>query len=340
MKKVYKLQAIGGSIYVALPKEWLKRYNLDKGSAVEVFMDSDGGLKVLPLEKGVWHIETSKNLEIEIFVEKPAEVFSSLLTAYLRGFDLITLRLSSSNIEKEVKGVIDNAKELLLGLETVDTGSNYIVLKVLTSEDVDVEQLVRNLHKIARSMYLDSLQALEQRDVELAKAVTLRDRDINRLYFFITRSIRKRILSPEVMESRSLLKLVDMRMLIKFIESIGDEAKNAALSAIEIISKGLEVPKDYINAVKEGVAKIDGVYKTVVMKAYDKALDITELREYMKVCSLVRDTIKHLRIRVAEESTLYWFTEFLRSYENIAMNVYDILSLMPPEIASSTLFYE
>ena len=153
MKKVYRLQAIGGSIYVALPKEWLKRYNLDKGSAVEVFMDSDGGLKVLPLEKYVWHTGASKNLEIEIFVEKPAEVFSSLLTAYLRGFDLITLKLSSSNIEKEVKGVIDNAKELLLGLETVDTGSNYIVLKVLASEDVDVEQLVRNLHKIARSMY-------------------------------------------------------------------------------------------------------------------------------------------------------------------------------------------
>jgi phosphate uptake regulator len=340
MKKVYRLQAIGGSIYVALPKEWLKRFNLDKGSAVEVIVNSDRGLKILPLERGVSQEGVSKNLEIEIFVEKPAEVFTSLLTAYLRGFDTITLKFSSGNVEKEVKDIIDNAKELLLGLETVDTGSNYIVLKILASEDVDIDQLVKNMHKIARSMYLDSLQALEQRDVELAKAVTLRDRDINRLYFYITRAIRKKILSPESVEPRNLLKLIDMRMLIKFIESIGDEAKNAALSVIEMALKGLKTPNEYMDTVKEGITKIDGVYKTAVMKAYDKALDITELREHMKLCSLVKDTLRHIRIRIAEQGTLYWFTEFLRSYENIAMNVYDILSLMPPEIAPTTMIYE
>jgi phosphate uptake regulator len=340
VKRIYRLQSIGGSVYVAIPKEWLRRFNLDKGAAVEVFIDSDGGLKIQPLKKEVRQEELSRGLEIEIFVEKPADMLTSLLTVYLRGFDLITLKFSSSSIEKEVKDVINVAKDLLLGLETIDEGSNYIVLKVLVTEDVNVNQLVRNLSKIVRSMYLDALQALDQRDLELAKAVTLRDRDVNRLYFFTARAIRKRMLNPEAIEPKALLKLIDTRMLVKFIESIGDEAKDAAIASIEMISKKLNIPREHMELVKEGVTKIDNIYKSTVMKVHDKALDVAELREYMSTCSHVSETLRHLRFTIAEQSSLYWFTEFLRSYENIAMHIYDILNLMPPEIASSTMIYE
>ncbi|MEM1526304.1 MAG: phosphate uptake regulator PhoU [Ignisphaera sp.] len=341
MRKIYRLQGIGGSIYVALPKEWLKRYSLDKGSAVEVSIDIDGALKIVPLKESVKVSEAmfvKQGNEIEIFIDKPEEVYTSLLSAYLRGFDVITLRFSGGAIEREVKKTIDSVKDLLLGLETLDIGSNYIVLKVLASEDTDIESLIRNMHKMVRSMYSDAFNSIELNDVELAKAVILRDRDVNKLYFYITRVIRKRI-STQLLEPKVLLKFVDCRMLIKFIEEIGDEAKNAAISSIEIISKKLELNPNSVAKVREAVSSIDEIYKNVIMKTHEKGVEISELRQHMKTCLIVKDMLKHMRIKLAEEKHLYWFTEFIQSFENIAMNVYDILSLVPFELIS-TMIYE
>ncbi|MEM4788462.1 MAG: phosphate uptake regulator PhoU, partial [Ignisphaera sp.] len=341
MKKIYRLQGIGGSIYVALPKEWLKRYGLGKGSAVEVSVDIDGALKIVPLKESVRASETmftKQGSEIEIFIDKHEEVYTSLLSAYLRGFDVITLRFSGGAIEREIKRVIDSAKDLLLGLETLDIGSNYIVLKVLASENVEMESLIRNMHKMVRSMYSDALNSIELNDIELAKAVILRDRDVNKLYFYTTRIIRKKI-STQLLEPRVLLKLIDYRMLIKFVEEIGDEAKNAAISSIEIISKKIEVNQENLSKIRDAVSSIDEIYRDVIMKAHEKSVEISELRQHMKTCLTIRDTLKHMRIILAEEKRWYWFTEFVKSFENIAMNVYDILSLVPFELAS-TMIYE
>ncbi len=341
LRKIYRLQGIGGSIYVALPKEWLRRFNLDKGSAVEVSLESDGSLRIAPIrEGGEGAGEEKKHLsEIEIFVERPGDVYTSLLTAYLRGFDMITLRFSTSAIEREVKSVIDSAKDLLLGLEAVEIESSYIVLRVLASEDMEMDSMVRNMHKTVRSMYLDALNSLKQNDVELAKAVVLRDRDVNKLYFYLTRTIRRKIQTVSL-DPKTLLKLVDMRMLIKFIEEIGDEAKNAASALIEAFSKNLKIDENYATQIEDAVNRVDEIYKNVVMKAHEKSIEISELRQHMKTCLNVRDSMRSLRIKLAEEGRdYYWFLEFIKSFESIAMSVYDILSLMPFEIIS-TMIYE
>lgn len=340
MKKIYRLQSIGGSTYVALPKEWLRRYGLGKGSVVEVSVDLDGSLKITPVFEEVKEgAEVAVKNEIEVPVDKPEEVYTSLLTSYLRGFDIITLRLSSSSIEREVKNVIDRARDLLLGLEIIDGGNNYIVLKILASEDTEVDSLIKNMHRMVRSMYIDAFNSLEKNDSELAKAVILRDRDVNRLYFYITRVIRKKILS-QILEPKTLLKLIDSRLLIKFVEGIGDEAKNAAVASIEIISKDLKIDEEKLMKVKTAVNTIDEVYRDVVMKAHEKSIEISELRQHMKTCLTIGDTLKYVRVKLVEENPkFYWFSEFIKSFENIAMNVYDILSLLPFEL-SSTLMYE
>jgi hypothetical protein len=91
--------------------------------------------------------------------------------------------------------------------------------------------------------------------------------------------------------------------------------------------------------VKKAVNNIDNIYRDTIMKAHEKTVEITELRQYMKICLTVRDTLKYMRIKLAEENPAsYWFTEFIKSYENIAMNVYDILSLLPFELTSSMIY--
>lgn len=338
MRKVYKLQGIGGSIYVALPKEWLRRYGLDRGSMVEMFIDVDGYLKILPIFESVKSSGVKRVDEIEISVDKLEDVYTSLLSAYLRGFDLITLRFSGGVLEREVKEAIDSAKDLLLGLEAIDVGGNYVVLKILASEDVDAGSLVKNMHKMVRSMYLDAFSSLELKDIELAKAVVLRDRDVNKLYFYVTRVLRKKILTGPL-EPKELLKLMDLRMLIKFVESVGDEAKKAALASIEIVSKGLGVDRVYVAKVKEVVDRIDEIYRDVVMRGYEKTIDVAELRQHMKICLLAGETLKHMKVKLVEENPkLYRFAEFIEAYESIAMNIYDILSLTPFELISAMIY--
>jgi len=130
--RVYRLQSIGGSIYVALPKEWIRKFELDKGSLVEISIDSDGSLRIVPLD--VKSKESRKILKISVDISNPFIVTPVILSHYLSGFDIIELKFSSS-ISIEVRKSIENIRRLLLGLEVVEEGSESMVLQVFLSDE-------------------------------------------------------------------------------------------------------------------------------------------------------------------------------------------------------------
>jgi len=47
-----KIQLLGGSMFVNLPKSWIENIGLGKSDLVEVILVTDGSLKIRPSEKG------------------------------------------------------------------------------------------------------------------------------------------------------------------------------------------------------------------------------------------------------------------------------------------------
>lgn len=329
MKKVYRLQSIGGSYYIALPKEWLKRFDLGKGSHVEVVIEDDGTLKIKPIEHRVSVEELSK---IEIDVQDKETIFTLLIALYLRGYDIVVLRFKGSSVSSAIREAISKAKNILLGFEVVDEDSFSVSLQVLSSSDTDLNTLVKNMCRIARSMYLDTLLALIESDVEKAYSVEARDQDLNRLYFYVTRIIRKKTLSG-LIEPKELLKLIDLRMIVKAVEEIGDDSKRAAKNVQEIILSGVEIEMSGIEKLKTYVDELDEIYKNTVNKM-DRIAPLPELLESLSRCEKIKHDLYSLRKEIVEKNirSTTQLSEIVYGYENIATHVYDIISLTPSSI--------
>lgn len=330
MKKVYRLQAIGGSYYIALPKEWLRRLELGKGSYVEVSIEHDGTLKIKPIrpfEKEEIEKEAF-SVDVDIDIQNKESVYTLLISLYLGGYDLITLHLKDDAARSAVRNAINKAKNVLLGFEIVDEDSSSITLHVLSSSDTDVLTLIRNMNKIARSMYLDVLPALIKKDLEKAYEIEARDQDLNRLYFYITRVIRKKVALS--IEPNEILRLVDLRMMAKAIEEIGDDAKKAAKIVQEIILNDVEVDLVGMEKIGAYVNELDSIHRNVV----GKPIPLHDLIKFLHNCDKIMFELSNLRRSMlnANVKGYQYLSELIYTYENIAMHIYDIMSLTPISI--------
>ncbi len=327
MKRVYRLQSIGGSLYVALPREWLKNLGLSKGSPIEISIEADGSIKIKPMDIGD-RFRKDLNNRISIDIKDVKSVFNIVITSYLRGFDIITINFVGGSMEKEVKRILDDIRQILLGLEVIDMDSNSVTLQVLSTVESNISNLIRNMGKIARSMYIDAINALIDRDRELAEAIPLRDFDLNRLYFYVTRTIRKKM-ALQTIDYRELLELVDLRMTAKAIEEIGDEAKKAAKAIAQLIQLN-GTSNEVIHSLKEDVDGLDKIFGKIIKKGFASPIDIVELYKDMMVCEELKRSLSKTKNNITGNTAMeYTLFKIIDAYENIATRIYDVLSLTP-----------
>ncbi|MEM1694916.1 MAG: hypothetical protein QW456_11975, partial [Ignisphaera sp.] len=159
-----------------------------------------------------------------------------------------------------------------------------------------------------------------------------RDQDLNRLYFYITRVIRKKVISG-IVEPKELLKLVDLRMAVKAVEEIGDDAKRVAKIVQEVILNDIEIDVNNIERLKMYVDELDEIYRNTMNKI-EKVVPLPELLESLYRCEKIRTELSNFRKDLVEKDpkALTLLSEIVYSYEDITTHVYDIISLIPSSI--------
>jgi phosphate transport system protein len=83
---------------------------------------------------------------------------------------------------------------------------------------------VQHMCALARSMLRDAIDKLERIDAEDADAVVRRDADLNEAY----RGVLRELVSFMIEDPRTIGACLDMTVIVKCLERIGDHAKNIA----------------------------------------------------------------------------------------------------------------
>jgi phosphate transport system protein len=83
---------------------------------------------------------------------------------------------------------------------------------------------VQRMCNLARRMLQDALDKLERLDIEGADAVVRRDAELNDSY----RGVLRELVSFMIEDPRTISACLDMTMIVKSLERIGDHAKNIA----------------------------------------------------------------------------------------------------------------
>ncbi len=210
---------IGGSYYIALPKKWVKEYNIDKTGMLNIRFRDDGILEIIPLNSNFHELKVARVIAGPLLRR-------NLVAAYLRGYEVIEIDISKDSYKKVISS-IEDLQKILIGLEIVEESEKRIVVQCFTTNEYQLESLLYRMDSISRQMYIDAIKAYEKGDIELAENVRRRDNNLDRIYFLTVRIIRARIVNP-LTSKNERLSLLDYRLLARDLEEIGDIGEEIA----------------------------------------------------------------------------------------------------------------
>ena len=229
-----KVYVSGGSTYViSLPKKWVTKTNIKAGDSLVV---TEQGSSLL-FETSVIEKE-SRVKEIKISQVPSSEALARIIIAnYLVGYDTLKIKLDRKDnllYREAVRKIID----YLIGIEIVEDTDDSIILEIMVDyKRMMTMQLLQRMFAINRSMLLDLGKALGTCDIDLAKDVIVREREIDRLYFLVVRQLKSAVEHQQIAEKLGIKYQKDClgyRIVVKVLERIADHIEIIAKSYIRL----------------------------------------------------------------------------------------------------------
>jgi phosphate uptake regulator len=252
-KFVRRLQRIGSSLLVSLPKEWIDANNLEKSSQVEI----ETGHDTISISANK-ETRPTKELKITYPLPKEENIVADITGAYLLGYDIIQIN-SKTTIPSEDREKIRNSMRRLVGMEIIEEDASHINMQfLLDATTLNPEKILKRMSSLALGMYDDVSNGLILDDKSNLQSLSNRDVEVNRQYFLLVRLIRSTLVDRRLANAFNLenIDILDYRVAANLLENAGDsivEISNfiykSSLSK-EYSNKIFKVVKDF-NALAE-----------------------------------------------------------------------------------------
>ena len=320
-----RLQRIGSSILVSLPKEWVVANKLDKSSQVEIEA-TQNNLSITTQQSR----KPTKEVEIPYPLSKEDSVVANITGAYLLGYDLIRIKGKSTISIKDRENIRASMRSLV-GIEIIDEDAKTITTQILLDESsVNPQKILKRMSSIAQGMFIDVLDMLQNTD-QLASVVD-RDSEINRQYFLLVRLIRSAIVDKRLAATFNLadMDILDYRLAANIIENAGD----TIVDITNTISKSMAfktMVKSHFNLIYDIAKDIEEI-QTKSVDAFvsnDRTLAITTIQHHKKLLKKMQNA-RIPKGTALKETEILPFLDLLQGIENYEKSWSDILDLIQP----------
>jgi phosphate uptake regulator len=322
-KRVLQLTG-GGSYAITLPKSWVKRLDITEGTTLNVEVLEDGSLLITPEDR-----KLTKDMS-EIVIEDSPAIVRDIVGSYLMGFNIIRLK-SSKPFKIETVNEIRKCVRRLAGAEIIEELPNSMEIQILLDpEAVTPDKVLRRMGSLVNSMVSDSFTSVMNGDLNLAEKSLQRDEEVDRHYFTLVRIVRFAIRDPEIAKKIGLsqLRLMDFRLVAKFLEDSGDHAASISMEVLK--NKGPQIPENIMNTfsqlndilTKNGTESIEAF----ISEDISLALKVLERRgEYSKLYEAIISSLNY-----APDDLRNYMTKIILNIERINENNVDIAELTAP----------
>ena len=234
-----KLQMTGGSTYiVSLPKKWITKNQLEKGSSLTFFEEDNGSLSILSSSESVRKEKPDEALIKVNPNENPDTIIRKTVSCYLVGYNMIHIRSRGQQplTSKQRIAIKNFTRRLLVGTEIVTDTPTDLTLQVLLSyPELSIQSALRRMCIITASMHRDALTALKEHDSQLAKSVVETDDEVDRFNMYVVRQLKVAIMNPRIIKEIGLVTPRDClgyRLVTKSVERAADHAVLIAQNAL------------------------------------------------------------------------------------------------------------
>jgi phosphate uptake regulator len=320
-KFVRRLQKIGSSLLVSLPKEWIDASNLTKGSQVEIETGQDS-LSISANKE----TRPTKELIISYPLPKEENIVANITGAYLLGYDIIQIN-SKSIIPGEDREKIRNSMRGLVGMEIIEEDASKINMQFLLDiATLNPEKILKRMSSIALGMYDDVSNGLISDDKSNLQTLSKRDVEVNRQYFLLVRLIRSTLVDKRLANIFNLgnIDILDYRVAANLLENAGDTIVELADFIYDSsLSKEL-LKKIFLNVQNfSGLAEksIDAFTKS------DRRLAIEAIASHKEF----QEKLSKLRITIGNKKQIpIDFLDLVYMFERIAKSWADVVDLIQP----------
>ena len=310
-----RLQKIGSSILVSLPKEWIDANNLDKSNQVEIETNQNNLSIRTQLNK-----RPSKEVEISYPLPKGESIVPTITGAYLLGFDIIKI-VGKSPISIVDRESVRGSMRRLVGMEIIDEDATNISVQFLLDEtSINPQNILKRMSSIALGMFSDVVLALESGDKTNLETIANRDAEINRQYFLLVRLIRSTIMDTRLAGIFNLenIDILDYRIAANTLEIAGDTVVELSESLIKSNLPKTELKKLYDFAKDMDKIQIKSIDSFI---SNDRSLAINAIalqRNNSTKISKIRSSLESKKqISLALFDLIYMFEKILKSWSDI-----------------------
>ena len=310
-----RLQKIGSSILVSLPKEWVDANNLNKSNQVEIETNQNN-LSIRTQQSK----RPSKEIEISYPLPKGESIVPTMTGAYLLGFDLIKI-VGKSPISISDRESVRGSMRRLVGMEIIDEDATNISVQFLLDEtSVNPQNILKRMSSIALGMFSDVVLSLQSGDKTNLETISNRDAEINRQYFLLVRLIRSTIMDTRLAGIFNLenIDILDYRIAANTLEIAGDTVVELSESLIKSNLSKVELKKlhDFAKDIEEiQIKSIDSFIsnnRTLAINA------ITLQRNNFEKISKIRSSLESKKqISLSFFDLIYMFEKILQSWSDI-----------------------
>ncbi|HSG84095.1 MAG TPA: phosphate uptake regulator PhoU [Nitrosopumilus sp.] len=320
-KFVRRLQRIGSSILVSLPKEWVDANNLDKSSQVEIETGQDS-ISISANKE----TRPTKELIISYPLPKEENIVANITGAYLLGYDVIEIN-SKSTIPGKDREEIRNSMRRLVGMEIIEEDASHINMQfLLDATTLNPAKILKRMSSIALGMYNDVLNGLISDDKSNLQTLSKRDVEVNRQYFLLVRLIRSTLVDKRLANAFNLenIDVLDYRVAANVLENAGD-------SIVELSNFifNFSLSKEYSKKIYDVVKTFNDVAEKSIdaFTKPDRLLAIKSIsmhKEYEKKLSLLRTSLGNKKQIPLD------FLDLIYMFERIAQSWADVADLVQP----------
>jgi len=253
MGRIYrKLQKIGGSLVISLPKKWTENYNLNAGESIGIEVRNDGTLSLMPTME-----QETEIIEDEIVLEANENVIWELLKKSFAGQEKITI-ISEKEINKVLRRNILKYVTRLPNTEVIEETNQKMIIQNFGYKEIPTKKLIQRLLYLVANMF---------EDVEQKSFNDLDDNfeQLGRFYFILVIHIRTYLRTGIYISSTSEftpLKAMDYRMFSEKIVELAEILKDLRL--IENVLDFYKEIQQYFNEVMNAFLQQDDTLAFIV----------------------------------------------------------------------------
>jgi len=320
-KFIRRLQKIGSTILVSLPKEWVDANNLDKGIPVELETGHNTISITVNKEK-----KPSKEVTILYPLPKEENIVANITGAYLLGYDIINVK-GKTSISIADREKIRGSLRRLVGMEIIEEDATNINVQFLLDETtLNPEKILKRMSTIAFGMFNDTLLGLLSEDKSNLQTLLNRDDEIDRQYFLLVRLIRTTMVDKRLADIFNLenIDILDFRIAANLLETAGDTIVELASS----LSK-TTLQKNILKKIYNMVKVIEIIHKKSIEAFIEnnRMLAIESIKLHRKF----QKQISEIRLSLETKNNLpIDFLDLVHLFERIARSWADIADLVKP----------